>query len=323
MAHGVASTSQPAVLKWRGAPARRRPRAPPRRVTNTQKEIWDHDDELREMAKGIDADAREYINVSDAPVWDPEKGPLHGRINRTVLEEQQSDEISVLETAYWFHTPPGGWRIDVKTPVAEECEPDFPQPEHLGEEDKACRFPLEALEGHEGLEVEGVVTDVWLYHGAQVDFMGEFDGLIRVSQEEWKQEAVAEALLPGNMVKVKIHKVSRRGLYRWPVQLELLDDKIAALITRPDEWTTPADLKWAFDQGWDLDQVASALGRTYRKASYMLEPDMAMVAEHQNWKYGWDEPDINGEAVDWITKELDVATNLDISDAAASAVTRD
>jgi hypothetical protein len=28
----------------------------------------------------------------------------------------------------------------------------------------------------EGLEVDGIVTDIWLHHGAQVDFLGEWDG---------------------------------------------------------------------------------------------------------------------------------------------------
>jgi hypothetical protein len=58
------------------------------------------------MARGIDPDTREYIYTSDTPVWDPEKGPLRARLNKTIAEEQFSDEISVVETAYWFHTPP-------------------------------------------------------------------------------------------------------------------------------------------------------------------------------------------------------------------------
>lgn len=227
---------------------------PPPRITNTQKEIWDANDENRDRLKGLYEDNAEYVRVNDMPIWEPEKGPLGDRIKRTLMQEQATDEISVLETAYWFHTPPGahrgaprgvgaggvwaraatlrrcsavgrcfygglcdtcvstssntqaacslgahraagpslstrptahpapthnlhtrtgGWRTNMKMYVVPEVEGEFPQPEHTGE-DKDGRFPLEFME--EGLVVEGVVTDIWLYHGAQVDFLGEFDG---------------------------------------------------------------------------------------------------------------------------------------------------
>jgi hypothetical protein len=31
---------------------------------------------------------------------------MHERVSRTPQEEQFNDEISVVDTAYWFHTPP-------------------------------------------------------------------------------------------------------------------------------------------------------------------------------------------------------------------------
>jgi hypothetical protein len=58
-------------------------------------------------------------------------------------------------------------------PAAEEEEGEFPHPAHP-EEELEWRFPFELME--EGLEVDGVVTDIWLHHGAQVDFVGEMDG---------------------------------------------------------------------------------------------------------------------------------------------------
>lgn len=84
-----------------------RARAPLSRVTNTQRELWEADEDMREQAKMLDPDTAEYMLVSEIPVWEPERGPLSQRISRTMLEEQTSDEISVLETGYWFHTPPG------------------------------------------------------------------------------------------------------------------------------------------------------------------------------------------------------------------------
>ncbi|KAI8466038.1 MAG: hypothetical protein J3K34DRAFT_435096 [Monoraphidium minutum] len=320
LAHGMASSSQPAVAPapWRSTGRRARRGPPPRRITNTQKEIWEADDDMRERARSADADTREFIFVNESPVWDAEKGPLEaGRVTRTQIAEQASDEISVLETAYWFHTPPDGWKTRVKVPVAPEVEGDFPHPEHP-EEEKGDRFPLDGLE--EGMVLEGLVTDIWLYHGAQVDFMGEFDGLIRITEEEWKQDAVRDSLLPGTPVRVRVHRLAQRDLYRWPVQLELLDDELAPLIADPDSWTSPADLAWAYDQGWDLDQVCAVLHRKYHRMNYMLEPDMAAVADQRNWQYGWDEPDINGTSDDWITRELDVATDIDISLAAGQAL---
>lgn len=256
--------------------------------------------------------------MDDLPVWDPEKGgELADRVKRSLMEEQATPEISVLETAYWFHTPPEGWRTNMKTYVAPEVEGDFPQPEHAAEE-KPHRFPLDAME--EGLVLEGLVTDVWLYHGAQIDFMGEFDGLIPVTVEQWKQEAVSELLLPGNVVKVRVHRLLQKGLYRWPIQLELLHDDVAPLITAPDDYHSPADLGWAFDQGWDLDEVCKRLHRTYRRVNYMLEPDMGLVADQINWRYGWDEPDVNGYPDDWVTRMLDPATNIDIAEVAGQAL---
>lgn len=316
MANMTASTSQPTsrVVLYRCAGRRaapRAPRAPPPRITNTQREIWD-DDEMADARGMIDPDDAQFIRVSDVPVWDPEKGPMEHRVGRTLLEEQKSDEISVVETAWWFHTPPGGWNVDQKVPVAEQEEADFPQPEHP-EEEKPYRFPLALME--EGMEVDGVITDIWLYHGAQVDFLGEFDGLIPISQEEWPD--VQDDLLPGTKVRVRVHKLCQLNLYRWPIQLELLDEKLAPLITAPDAYEAPANLAWAFDQGWSLEEVSKVLHRPYTRTPYLLEPDMASVADHIQREFGWDQPDINGYAEDWVERQVDTATDLDIMITAA------
>jgi hypothetical protein len=65
-------------------------------------------------------------------------------------------------------------------------------------------------------------------------------------------------LPPPRQVKVKIHKVRQRGLHRWPVQLELLDVRLAPLVVQPDEWRSPCDVDWAYAQGWDIDQARGA-----------------------------------------------------------------
>ncbi|KIY96729.1 hypothetical protein MNEG_11236 [Monoraphidium neglectum] len=105
-------------------------------------------------------------------------------------------------------------------------------------------------------------------------------GLVRITEEEWKKEAVAEALLPGTQVRVRVHRLAQRDLYRWPVQLELLEPDLSEHIAPPDSWETPANVGWAYDQGMDLDEVCEVLHRPYRRVNYMLEPDMASRRLH-------------------------------------------
>ncbi|GBF97203.1 hypothetical protein Rsub_10064 [Raphidocelis subcapitata] len=313
--HLTASTSQPAAYaaaSRRRAPGRRAAPGPaPPRITNTQKEVWEHDDRAREMKKGMEPNP-EYIEVDTLPVYDAKRGPLEQRIRRTVVEEQQSDEISIADTAYWFHTPPDGWSVNEKVPVFEELEGQWPTPMHP-EEEWPWRFAFEGLQ--EGMVVDGIVSDIWLYHGAQIDFVCEWDGLIPILEEQWP--AVMEELLPGTQVKVKIHRVRQRGLHRWPVQLELLDDRLAPLIVRPDEWRSPCDVGWAYQQGWNIDQVSEAInGHPYRPTVFGLEPDMSLAAEARQYDYGKEEPDINAYLENPLDWELaDPATQADINQA--------
>jgi hypothetical protein len=54
---------------------------------------------------------------------------------------------------------------------------------------------------------------------------------------------------------VRVHRLAQRDLYRWPVQLELLEPDLSEHIAPPDSWETPANVGWAYDQGMDLDEV--------------------------------------------------------------------
>lgn len=66
----------------------------------------------------------------------------------------------------------GGWESYNRTMKrAIPTEANFANPEH---QDKSNRFQLQELQENEVLV--GIVTDIWLYHGAQVDLMCEFDG---------------------------------------------------------------------------------------------------------------------------------------------------
>ena len=61
----------------------------------------------------------------------------------------------------------------MKVEVVPEEEGEFPNPEHADYESDG-RLPLHLLE--EGIEMSGIITDIWLYHGVQVDFLGQWDG---------------------------------------------------------------------------------------------------------------------------------------------------
>eukprot|EP00877_Chromochloris_zofingiensis_P007389 jgi/Chrzof1/2903/Cz12g03120.t1 len=278
------------------------------RITNTKNEIYDDpkDDPLNPQS--------EYIEVENIPVFDPEKGDLSQRVSRTFLDELGNEEISVEETGYWFTEPPGGWESYNRTMKrAIPTEANFANPEH---QDKSNRFQLQELQENEVLV--GIVTDIWLYHGAQVDLMCEFDGLIPITAEEWRD--VEDKLLPGDEVKIRVHKLRQPGLYRWPIQLEILDPEIAPFITSPHDWSCPCNLGWAFDQGWDLQQVSAAINRPYTQAKYFLERDHSDAMEEIKHAYGWDEPDVDGHEEDWLTRELDDATLHQIQDIATSSL---
>lgn len=64
-----------------------------------------------------------------------------------------------------------GWASEpVRLKLAEEIAPCEPDPAHPGE----GRLALEELS--EGQVVTGVIDDIWLYHGAEIDIGAEFDG---------------------------------------------------------------------------------------------------------------------------------------------------
>ena len=103
------------------------------------------------------------------------------------------------ETAYWFHTPEGqekimfvpvnhcdherkssslshsgGWtQKETVMKVAPEAPVTFADPSHEDWEEEG-RLPLSDLE--EGAVITGYISDIWLYHGCQIDLGYEYDG---------------------------------------------------------------------------------------------------------------------------------------------------
>ena len=136
-------------------------------------------------------------------------------------------------------------------------------------------------------------------------------------QPEWA--GVGDDLMPGTEVLVKVAATRQPGLYRWPLQLELLEPSAAAArIVAPSEWRCPANLGWAFDQGWTLQEVAARLGRRYVSARHYLEQDHSLDADATQHAYGWDEDDIDGDPLDPMARGvLDAATRAAIEAMAA------
>ena len=161
------------------------------RITNTNDEIY--------RALGIDPlrDINE-VSVAQTQVLYPHLGTLEGRVSKFYLEELFSGSGPDLEeTAYWFHTPAEGWKKELtRYQKAEEVEVTFADPSHPSWQ-RDGRVALSELQ--EGQVITGTISDVWLYHGCQIDFGYEFDGLIPMTEDNWIQdESVPMTLMPGD-----------------------------------------------------------------------------------------------------------------------------
>jgi len=257
----------------------------PCRVTNTSEEIY------RALGRSVpDEETDEYIDVSQLQVHNPELGILENRVGKFFLQELFEDSgVDLEETAYWFHTPPGGWNTDpLKVLAAEEAPVTFSNPEHHNEE--GDRVLIEELE--EGMIIDGFVSDCWLYHGLQVDFGAHFDGLVPIPEDTWMEPGMREGLMPGQYIQARIHRVLQPGLYRWPVQLELLEPAhLAARFPSPDTYISPIDHGWCAEQNWTMQDICQATGRVWEPAQYMLDPEQANEAAVMEQAYGYDDPE--------------------------------
>ncbi|KAJ9518443.1 hypothetical protein QJQ45_018504 [Haematococcus lacustris] len=267
----------------------RRARLEPRwrpRVTNTCDEVY------RSVGEAIDdGETPQDLEISDMQVHNPELGRLEGRIGKFYLEELFNDTgVDLEETAYWFHTPPGGWNTKPRlVKPAREAPVTFPQPEHLDAR-KQGRVGIADL--YEGQQLQGVITDCWLYHGIQVDFGAAYDGLVPMTEDEWMEEGVQGALMPGQEIVARIYKLRQPGLFRWPVQLELLmPQAVAARLTPPEEYMPPINHAWASDQGWQIEDICQAAGRPFHAAEYYLNTDDEQSMEDMQLAYGFDDPE--------------------------------
>ncbi|GLC34278.1 hypothetical protein PLESTB_001602600 [Pleodorina starrii] len=259
-----------------GSSSRRANILEPCRITSTSKELF-QSEQAKEMNmddNGEDA----YMDLPDYQVFDPDKGPLEKRVQRSFLDAVTDDKVDLRDTEYWFSNPEGNWNSKPKRVyfMSEDEEPMTPQPWHPPEleEDADKRIKFEDLE--EGRVVVGSITDVWLYHGIQIDIGAEFDGLIPCSEELW--ELAVDHIDVGELVMVEIHKLRTPGLYRWPVQLKFTVRAMQDLMLPPDDYDAPVDHGWAEAMGWSEEDVAAAVGRTLDTPTYFVPFDENQMA---------------------------------------------
>mmetsp|Transcript_3050 Transcript_3050/g.7026 ORF Transcript_3050/g.7026 Transcript_3050/m.7026 type:complete len:340 (-) Transcript_3050:422-1441(-) len=258
---------------------------PPARITNTSNEIWQY--------KGMPPqnEDNEEILVDQLEVLNPELGRLEHRIGKVYLDELFQDSgVDLEETAYWFHTPPGGWSTSpVRLKPAEQAPITFPEPNHL-EPELQNRVPFENLE--EGSVITGPITDVWLYHGIQVDFGASSDGLVPITQDQWMEAGLRDILKPGMEVTARIYKLRQPGLYRWPVQLQLIEPaQVAMVLSPPEEYFATIDHGWCAAQGWSVNDICARTERRYKPAQFLLGEHDADIMQEMEDAFGYDHPD--------------------------------
>ncbi|KAF8068209.1 hypothetical protein HT031_001895 [Scenedesmus sp. PABB004] len=296
----LAALRAPQLLRGAGG---RAARGVARRVTGRREEYALEGIVDPELVWGEDAD-QEFIEVDNTPMWAPERGGVGDRVFREAEDEQGTKSISIEDTAYWFADSGG---VDLPRSVMMRAMPETDVTtidECLPCEDIEGLPPrLKLSELEEGDELTGVVTDLWLWHGALVDVLAEFKGLIAIRQGEW--EDVEVELLPGAEVVARVHKLPEWPKYRFPIQLELLEPaELRGRIMAPTDYVIPANVGWAFDQGWDIHKVARELGREYHDTVALLEPDHAEWTDDMQYAFGHDAADAATYPGDWLSREV-------------------
>ncbi|GIL53544.1 hypothetical protein Vafri_9130 [Volvox africanus] len=286
-----------------GLPKQRINLVQPCRITSTSKELY-QSQQAKEMEmddNGEDA----YMDLPDYQVFDPDKGPLEKRVQRSFLDAVTDEKVDLRDTEYWFSNPEGNWNSKPKRVyfMQEDEEPTVPQPWHSPEfeEDATSRIRFEDLE--EGRVYLGLITDVWLYHGVQVDIGAEFDGLIPCSEDLW--ELAVDHIDVGEVVMVELHKLRTPGLYRWPIQLKFTVKGMQDLMLPPDEYDAPVDHGWAIAQGWTEEDVAEATGRTLDTPTYFAPQDENVLAEKIIDGYGTGDMDWREEPSEPVEDYID------------------
>eukprot|EP01026_Neomeris_dumetosa_P080710 TRINITY_DN8976_c0_g2_i3.p1 TRINITY_DN8976_c0_g2~~TRINITY_DN8976_c0_g2_i3.p1 ORF type:complete len:322 (-),score=48.83 TRINITY_DN8976_c0_g2_i3:21-986(-) len=215
----------------------------PRHVTNTREEIYKSDEMPLES---------DYVEILPKKYYS-DGTPLHLVPNvKSEEEAMKSDEVDRDHMNYWFGPPPEeGWPDEIKRVKIAEREEDHEfNPYHDEDEFVGDRFDFGWLE--EGLEFMGVINGIYLDHGIKVDIFADIDGLIPCHEPHWErfiQDGHYTKLFEGGPVKVRIHKVRDPLLYRWPIQLILLQPDFQEYFIDPDEWEPPVLIGFHYSQG--------------------------------------------------------------------------
>lgn len=100
--------------------------------------------------------------------------------------------------------------------------------------------------------------------------------LIPMYEDDWMEPGVRETLMPGDQVVAKVYKIRTPGLYRWPIQLEMLEPAhIAENLMRPELYQAPINHDWALENEMDMEDIVEATGRDYKPTNYLIPQDDA------------------------------------------------
>ena len=95
-------------------------------------------------------------------------------------------------------------------------------------------------------------------------------------EDDWMEPGVRETLMPGDQVVAKVYKIRTPGLYRWPIQLEMLEPAhIAENLMRPELYQAPINHDWALENEMDMEDIVEATGRDYKPTNYLIPQDDA------------------------------------------------
>lgn len=271
---------------------------PPVKVTNEGKEV-----RVKHLyqEKGVDDDSEYIIVDPQNPVPNPELGPLERRVSVTFEEGLALDTVDTDAMNYWFTEPAQGWQTEKRKllkanglPVDDIYE-DF-------RHDSSERKPLTDLQL--GDILVGTVVEQLMHHGLRVDVGAGADGLIPLKGIEYWKRVEDSGFLPtvGDTIEVEVYAIREDPVFRFPLQVAPVDEKLSSILPPPEEHKPPLDLRDVPLNRYE--EVARLSGRDWGTQKVLVAP-----ADIEDVMTGTEEMEISEEDIalfDSIVSELDL-----------------
>lgn len=271
---------------------------PPVKVTNEGKEV-----RVKHLyqEKGVDDDSEYIIVDPQNPVPNPELGPLERRVSVTFEEGLALDTVDTDAMNYWFTEPSQGWQTEKRkllkangVPVDDIYE-DF-------RHDSSERKPLSDLQL--GDILVGRVVEQLMHHGLRVDVGAGADGLIPLKGIKYWKRLEDSGFLPtvGDTIEVEVYAIREDPVFRFPLQVAPVDEKLSSILPPPEEHKPPLDLRDVPLNRYE--EVARLSGRDWGTQKVLVAP-----ADIEDVMTGTEEMEISEEDIalfDSIVSELDL-----------------